>query len=177
MIYAFGECVLDTQFHVLTRAGAPVHLRAKAFHLLVYLVEQRDRVVTKDELCAQVWPEQFISDATLGSTLRTVRQAIGDRGEDQGLIQTVYGYGYRWVAPVTVGAATPAAPAAEAAPAFGATEQRTPVSEQPSAPPGQPSATPPPLPHGEQKVVTVLVIPRCSLLLSPGSLTSIRCIA
>jgi adenylate cyclase len=78
MIYIFGQYVLDTQRHVLTLTGQPVRLRPKAFAVLVYLLHHRDRVVSKDELCAQVWPEQFISDATLGSTVRAVRQAIED---------------------------------------------------------------------------------------------------
>jgi DNA-binding winged helix-turn-helix (wHTH) protein len=78
MIYTFGECVLDTQLHVLSRAEQPVKLRPKAFEVLVYLLEQRDRIVTKHELCEQVWTNQFISDATLGSTVRAVRRAIGD---------------------------------------------------------------------------------------------------
>src|SRR5215475_7184627 len=110
MLYTFGECALDTQLHVLSRAGQAVQLRPKAFALLVYLVEHHDRVVTKDELCAQVWPNQFISDATLGSTVRAVRQAIGDTGEAQQLIQTVHGYGYRCLVPITVCTAPRAAP-------------------------------------------------------------------
>ena len=102
MLYTFGECELDTQLHVLSRAGQSVKLRPKAFEVLVYLLEHRDRIVTKHELCAQVWPNQFISDATLGSTVRAVRQAIGDTGEAHQLIRTVHGYGYRCLAPVTV---------------------------------------------------------------------------
>jgi len=81
MIYEFGECVLNTQLHVLARAGKPIKLRPKAFEVLVYFIEHRDRIVAKHELCEQVWPNQFISDATLGSTVRAVRQAIGDTGE------------------------------------------------------------------------------------------------
>src|SRR5919197_2715735 len=115
MIYTFGVCVLATRLHVRARAGQPVPLRPKAFAVLVYLVEHHERMVSKDELCAQVWPRQFISDATLGSTVRAVRQAIGDTGEAQHLIQTVHGYGYRCVATVTVCPAMRAAPAPEAA--------------------------------------------------------------
>ena len=110
MLYTFGECVLDTQLHVLVRAGQPVHLRPKAFEVLVYFLEHRDRLVTKDELCARVWPNQCISEATLGSTVRAVRQALGDTGEAQQLIQTIHGYGYRCVAPVTVCTAPRAVP-------------------------------------------------------------------
>ena len=102
MLYTFGECVLDTQLHVLLRAGQSVKLRPKAFEVLVYLLEHRDRIVTKHELCERVWPNQCISDATLGSTVRAVRQAIGDTGGAHRLIRTVHGYGYRCLAPVTV---------------------------------------------------------------------------
>src|SRR5215813_1908334 len=102
MIYAFGEYVLNTQLHILARAGKPIKLRPKAFEVLVYFIEHRDRIVAKHELCEQVWPHQFISDATLGSTVRAVRQAIGDTGEAPQFIRTVHGYGYRCLAPVTV---------------------------------------------------------------------------
>jgi DNA-binding winged helix-turn-helix (wHTH) protein len=100
MIYRFGDCTLDTQRHRLQRAGQPMRLRAKAFQVLCYLLEHRDRTVLKLELYAQVWPQQFISEATLESTVRTVRQAIGDSGRAQQLIRTVYGYGYRVIAAV-----------------------------------------------------------------------------
>ena len=65
MIYTFGECVLDTQLQVLSRAEQPVKLRPKAFEVLVYLLEHYDRIVTKHELCEQAWPNQFISEPHL----------------------------------------------------------------------------------------------------------------
>ena len=108
MVYRFGECTLDTQRHRLQRAGQPVRLRSKAFQVLCYLLEHRDRTIPKSELYAQVWPQSFISEATLESTLRAVRQAIGDSGRTQQLIQTVYGYGYRFVAAVDEVADLPA---------------------------------------------------------------------
>jgi DNA-binding winged helix-turn-helix (wHTH) protein len=113
-MYRFGDCTLDTQRHTLRRAGQPVRLRSKAFQVLLYLLEHRDRTVLKPELCEQVWPQQFISDATLESTVRTVRQAIGDSGRAQQLIQTVYGYGYRFIGAVEVCADTPPGRAGEA---------------------------------------------------------------
>src|SRR5215510_9499467 len=169
MIYAFGEYVLNTQLHVLARAGKPIKLRPKAFEVLVYFIEHRDRIVAKHELCAQVWPNQFISEATLGSTVRTVRQAIGDTGEAQQLIQTVHGYGYRCMVPVTVGTALRAAsvPAAEGSgvltpPLLGPEAEATdPLTMQ---------TIPPSVPHpvrslGERKVVTVL----CCAPVLPGA--------
>lgn len=100
MIYVFGHCTLDTSLYALYRAGETVRLRPKVFQVLVYLLEQRDRVVSKDELCEQVWPEQFIGNAPLENIIKLVRQAVGDSGRAQQIIQTLYGHGYRFVAHV-----------------------------------------------------------------------------
>jgi DNA-binding winged helix-turn-helix (wHTH) protein/tetratricopeptide (TPR) repeat protein len=114
MVYRFGDCTLDTQQHRLERGGQPRRLRSKALQMLLYLLEHRDRTVLKQELCEQIWPQSFISEATLESTLRTVRQAIGDSGRAQEFIQTVYSYGYRFIAAVEVGADFPHNPAGDA---------------------------------------------------------------
>ena len=97
MRYVFAECVLDTRLYTLYREGKTIRLRPKAFHVLQYLLEHRDHVVSKDELCAQVWPGQFISDATLEGCITLARRAIGDSGRAQQLIQSRRGYGYRFV--------------------------------------------------------------------------------
>jgi DNA-binding winged helix-turn-helix (wHTH) protein/class 3 adenylate cyclase/tetratricopeptide (TPR) repeat protein len=101
VIYVFGDCELDTPRRVLRRAGKVMPLRRKVFQVLTYLLERHDRVVSKAELCEAVWPQQFISDAALESTIKAVRQAIGDSGRAQRLIRTVHGYGYRCIAAVT----------------------------------------------------------------------------
>jgi predicted ATPase/DNA-binding winged helix-turn-helix (wHTH) protein len=119
MIYAFGDCALDTRLYTVQRAGQSLRLRPKVFQVLCYLPEHRDRVISRQELCEHVWPDQFISDATLGSTLRAVRQALGDTGRTQQMIQTVHRHGYRFVATVEEGPAPAPAPSAgvtEAAP-------------------------------------------------------------
>jgi DNA-binding winged helix-turn-helix (wHTH) protein len=103
MRYVFAGCVLDTQLYTLCKAGLAIRLRPKAFHVLHYLLEHRDRVVSKDELCAHVWPGQFISDATLEGCIKVARQAIGDSGRAQRLIQSRRGYGYRFVGAVEAG--------------------------------------------------------------------------
>jgi DNA-binding winged helix-turn-helix (wHTH) protein len=154
MVYAFGDCTLDTRLYALHRAGQLQRLRPKAFHVLTYLLEHRDRVVPKDELYAQVWPRQYISEATLESTIRAVRQAIGDSGQAQQLLQTRYGHGYRFVAPVTVRyAARPGEPASA-----------PPASEQTGAE-SPPSA---PLQAGEQKLVTILCCGVAQVAAQPG---------
>jgi len=97
MRYVFADCLLDTRLCTLHRGGTTVRLRPKAFHVLQYLLEHRDHVVTKDELCTHVWPGQFISDATLEGCMTLARRAIGDSGRRQRLIQSRRGYGYRFV--------------------------------------------------------------------------------
>ena len=100
MIYHFGDCALDTNLYTLQRGGQEFRLRLKVFRMCLYLLEHRDRVVSREELCAQVWPGQFVSQATLEGVIRLVRQAVGDSGRTQRIIQTLHGHGYRFVAPV-----------------------------------------------------------------------------
>ena len=98
MIYRFADCALDTQLYTLQRAGQSTRLAPKVFEVLCYLIAHRDRVVSKQELCEQVWEGLAISDATLESCLRAVRLTVGDSGQAQRIIQTQRGYGYRFVA-------------------------------------------------------------------------------
>src|SRR5215510_2174358 len=98
MLYRFADCTLDTQLYILHRAGQSTRLSPKVFETLCYLIEHRDRVVSKQELCEQVWEGYAISDATLESCLRAVRISVGDSGQAQRIIQTQRGYGYRFVA-------------------------------------------------------------------------------
>ncbi len=100
MIYCFGDCALDTQLFTVRRAGQTHRMRPKVFHVLSYLIAHRDRVVEKHELAEQVWPDHFISDATLESTIRAARRTLGDNGREQRLIETLYGQGYRFVAQI-----------------------------------------------------------------------------
>jgi TolB-like protein/DNA-binding winged helix-turn-helix (wHTH) protein len=100
MIYIFGDCELDTCLYSVQRAGQTIRLRPKVFRVCLYLLQHRDRVVSAKELCAQVWSGRFISQRTLEGVIRAVRQAVGDSGQAQGIIQTLYGYGYRFVAEV-----------------------------------------------------------------------------
>ena len=100
MIYQFGECALDTQLYSAQRGGQTIRLRPKAFRMCLYLLEHRDRVVSREELCTQLWPGRFVNPATLEGVIRSVRQALGDNGRAQGIILTRHSYGYRFVAPV-----------------------------------------------------------------------------
>lgn len=100
MIYAFADCELDTDLMELRRAGTPVPLEPQVFDLLHYLVAHPDRLVTKDEIFANVWNGRIVSESALSSRIKSSRQAIGDNGRDQAMIKTVHGRGFRWVTPV-----------------------------------------------------------------------------
>ena len=115
MPFEFAGHVLDVDRRELTRDGMPVALEPQVFDLLVYLVSNRDRVVTKDELLASVWHGRIVSESTMAARLNAVRKAIGDTGDQQQLVRTYARKGVRFVGNVrdTSGAglriATPAA--------------------------------------------------------------------
>src|SRR5258706_15956017 len=113
MIYVFGDCTLDTDSHELRRAGQGVALEPKVFQVLLYLLQHRDRIVTKDDLFAYCWPGTFVSEAALTRCLAKVRQAVQPGRTGAPIIKTVHRQGYRVVATVTTAEAT--APPGQAA--------------------------------------------------------------
>ena len=98
MRYVFADCEIDTQRRTVHRGGTGATLRPKPFQILLYLIDRRDRVVPKQELAEQLWPDQYPSDAVIENGILAARRAIGDSGRDQHIIQTLYGHGYRFVA-------------------------------------------------------------------------------
>jgi len=98
--YRFGPCVIDVAARELRRDGRPVTIQARVFNLLVYLVENRDRMVDKDELQDAVWPRRIVTPAALTRAVMKARQAVGDNAADQAVIRTLHGHGYRFVAEV-----------------------------------------------------------------------------
>ncbi len=100
MVYRFGNCVVDTDRYELQVNGERQAIEPQVLRLLMYFIESRDRVVTRDELIDTIWQGRMVSDSTLASRIRSVRHAIGDSGERQAFIQTVHGSGYRFVGEV-----------------------------------------------------------------------------
>jgi len=96
--YRFGEYLLDTQRYALWDQNAWTPLRPKIFAVLLYLLQHRDRVVSKTELLEHIWPAQCIGDGSLNACLMAVRKVLGDTGQTQRYIQTLRGHGYRFVA-------------------------------------------------------------------------------
>jgi DNA-binding winged helix-turn-helix (wHTH) protein/pimeloyl-ACP methyl ester carboxylesterase len=96
----FDQYALDTDRRELKRGGELVAMEPQVFDLLVYLVENRDRVVSKDDLIAAVWGGRIVSESTLTSRINAVRKAVGDSGEHQNLIRTIPRKGIRFVGAV-----------------------------------------------------------------------------
>jgi len=102
MRLVFGDYVLDGGRRELSRNSAPVELEPQVFDLLLYLVQSRDRVVTKDDLIASVWGGRIVSDSAVSTRISAVRKAVGDSGEQQTLIKTYARRGIRFVGDIRV---------------------------------------------------------------------------
>jgi TolB-like protein len=98
--FVFGDYVLDPERRELTRESKAVAIGPQVFDLLLYLVQKRERVVSKDQLLDAVWGGRIVSESTLTSHINAVRKAIGDSGEEQRLIRTVARKGFRFVGDV-----------------------------------------------------------------------------
>ena len=101
MRVAFGEYQLDTKTRTLQREGRRIPVQSKAFDLLAYLIERRERVVSSDELLDALWPGLHVTPAALSTAVQKARQAVGDDGEHQTVLHTEHGQGFRFVAEVT----------------------------------------------------------------------------
>jgi TolB-like protein/tetratricopeptide (TPR) repeat protein len=110
--FLFENNVLDGDLRELTCDGAAVPLQPQVFDLLFFLVAQRTRVVSKDDLISQIWSDRIVSDSALNSRINAARKAIGDDGATQRLIKTIPRKGFRFVGEVREDAAASPAPAA-----------------------------------------------------------------
>jgi TolB-like protein len=101
MIHCFEDCELDTTTFELRRDGRVCNVQPQVLELLRYLIENRERMVSKDELFEKVWSGRIVSESALSSRIKAARQAIGDDGAAQRLIRTVHGRGFRFQGDVT----------------------------------------------------------------------------
>jgi DNA-binding winged helix-turn-helix (wHTH) protein/pimeloyl-ACP methyl ester carboxylesterase len=100
MLFDLGDCEIDADRRELKRGDEAIHVEPQVFDLLLYLLERRDRVVTKDELMESVWRGRVVSEATLSSRVAAARRAIGDSGREQARLRTVARRGFRFVGEV-----------------------------------------------------------------------------
>ncbi|WP_407520768.1 winged helix-turn-helix domain-containing protein [Methylobacterium oryzisoli] len=127
MPYRFDGFELDADRVELRRHGLIVPVEPQVFALLLLLVENRDRMVSKEEIIGTVWGGRAVSDSALSSRIKSARRALGDDGPERRFIRTLHGQGFRFVADVTAAeprALPPAGPSPEAPP--------PPVSARPS---------------------------------------------
>jgi DNA-binding winged helix-turn-helix (wHTH) protein/predicted negative regulator of RcsB-dependent stress response len=98
----FGDFEVDSTTVEIRRAGELVEVQPQVFAVIEYLIEHRDRVVPKEELLDNIWGDRFVGESALTTRIKSARQALGDDGRSQGVIKTVHGRGYRFVADAAV---------------------------------------------------------------------------
>lgn len=99
-IYKFDEFQIDVLNRQLRRGDTPVVMPAKAFDLLLALVENKGRLIEKDELFSRVWNDQIVEESNLTVHVSQIRKALGEKRQNPRYIETVPGYGYRFVGDV-----------------------------------------------------------------------------
>ena len=99
-IFEFAEFRLDATRRLLMKNGETVPLTHKAFETLALLVENRGRVVSKEELLSEIWPDTFVEEGSLARNISVLRKALGEQPGEHQFIQTIPKQGYRFVAPV-----------------------------------------------------------------------------
>src|SRR5689334_24612729 len=101
-VYRFREFRLNAHQRTLFRADSPVFLTPKAFDVLSFLVQNPNRLVTKEELLQAVWGETFVEEGNLTQYISHLRKALGDNSEETRLIVTIARKGYQFTADLTV---------------------------------------------------------------------------
>src|SRR5882757_9003160 len=133
--FHFSDHVLDAGLRELTRGGQTIPVEPQVFDLLIYLVQNRDRVVSKDDLIERIWDGRIVSESTLTSRINAARKAVGDTGKHQALIRTIARKGFRFVGEVRDALAPGAANGAHApqgAPAADAATSALPPLDRPA---------------------------------------------
>ena len=133
MEFVFDNHRLDTERRELHRGPERIAVEPQVFDLLIYLLQNRDRVVSKDDLFASVWGGRVVSESTLTSRINAARKALGDSGEDQKLIRTIARKGVRFVGVVDI-RSNGVEPAHHAATLDGLHEQPGPAMPLPDRP-------------------------------------------
>lgn len=115
-MFRFGEYELDLDRYELRRAGEVVKTEPRVLEVLNFLIERRDRVVSKEELLDSLWSDVHVSESALTTTIRDARRALGEPSGESRWIRTVYGRGFRFTGEATVHTESPSATPAPPAP-------------------------------------------------------------
>jgi DNA-binding winged helix-turn-helix (wHTH) protein len=135
--FLFGDYALNTARRELRRGSELVSIGPQVFDLLVYLVQNRERVVSKDDLFEAVWNGRTVSDSTLTTHINAVRKAIGDSGDGQTVIRTVARRGFRFISEIR--SERPLVDGAPSTPVVNDAGERVVPSTPPPALPDKPS--------------------------------------
>ncbi|MCA8882163.1 MAG: transcriptional regulator, partial [Rhodobacteraceae bacterium] len=111
MQYLFNGFTLDLSRGELVHDGDAIAVEPRAFALVVYLVENADRLISKDELVEKLWEGRIVTDAAISTLIKSARKVLGDSGQTQKYIRTVHGRGFRFVGSAALGTAPAPAPA------------------------------------------------------------------
>lgn len=104
MLYSFDGYELDTERYELRLEGEEVHIEPQVFNFLQFLIENKDRVVSRDEIIEKIWQGRIVSDTTVSSCVKSARKILGDDGEHQKYIKTTRGRGFQFITDIrTVG--------------------------------------------------------------------------
>src|SRR5580658_6371056 len=109
-MYRFAEFELDPRRRALFRDDSPVVLTPKAFDVLLFLLQNPNRLVRKEELLQAVWGDTFVEDGSLTQYISHLRKALGDNSEDPRLIVTIARKGYQFAGDVVASQTVPATP-------------------------------------------------------------------
>ena len=139
MSYRIGAYLIDPEAYEIRHDGARVPVEPQVFDLLIMLIENRQRAVSKEEIIERVWKGRIVSDATLSSRIKAARQTLSDDGSAQKLIRTIHGRGFRFVGEV----AQLDPPAAAGAEPDGNGPAQRPDAQAPAATDSNKSAGPP----------------------------------
>jgi len=105
--FEFDDVVVDVGSRQVLRAGTPVHVTPKAFDLLVTLIRERPKVLSKEDLHARLWPNTFVSDTSLAMLVADVRAALGESAREPRAVRTVHRHGYAFQADAREARQTP----------------------------------------------------------------------
>src|ERR1700722_6299319 len=100
-IYRCEDVEVDPSRGCLTRGGLEHHLRQQSFHLLLYMLERRQRLITKEELIENVWQGAAVTDNAVVQCIKEIRKALGDDPDEPRFIRTIHKLGYRCIASVS----------------------------------------------------------------------------
>ena len=132
MRFHFSDYVLDTGRRELRSGDRSIEVEPQVLDLLIYLMRNNDRVITKDDLIGSVWGGRIVSDTTLTSRIYAARRAIGDSGRNQKLIRTIARKGLRFIGDVRIQVDDDATPAIEPRPNEALAQPKPPLPDRPA---------------------------------------------